>query len=331
MTPALTKAHLADVVSLHMRRDFMQLTVGQSVGEALAAVRERPGVGRIIYFYVADADGRLCGVVPTRRLLLSPPDKPVADVMVHQVIAIPATATVLDACEFFTLHRLLAFPVVDAERRIVGVVDVDLYTEEMSDIERREGGDDLFQLIGVQLSEAQQASPMAAFRRRFPWLLCNIGAGLLAALLAGLYRAELAWDGAALALFVPVVLALAESVTIQSVSLALQTLHGRRPAWPTLLPRVGRELTTGLLLGAACGLVVGLVALTWLWHPGVALCLLGGVAGGVAFAAVAGLAAPNLLRLFRLDPRVAAGPLALALADIATLLLYFSLARVLLF
>ena len=237
---------------------------------------------------------------------------------------------ILDTCEFFTLHRLLAFSVVDAARRIVGVVDVDLYTEEMSDVERREGADDLFQLIGVQLTEAQPSSSLAAFRRRFSWLLCSMGGGLLAAFLSGVYQAELSWGGAVLALFVPVVLPLAESVTIQSVSLALQTLHGRRPAWPALLPKVGRELATGLLLGGASGLAVGAVALTWLGQPLVALCLLGGVAGGVAVATAVGLAAPNLLRLLRLDPRVAAGPLALAAADVATLLRYFNLARLLL-
>ncbi len=52
--------------------------------------------------------------------------------MVERLITIPATATVLDACEFFILHRLLAFPIVDEERRILGTVDVHLYTDELS-------------------------------------------------------------------------------------------------------------------------------------------------------------------------------------------------------
>src|SRR5215211_2204281 len=112
-----------------MRRDFVQLQAGQTVGEALA-IRARQPPGRVIYYYVSDGEGRLRGVVPTRRLLLSPPEAPLADVMVREVVTVPHTATVLDACEFFTLHRLLAFPVVDGERRIVGLVDVDLYTAE---------------------------------------------------------------------------------------------------------------------------------------------------------------------------------------------------------
>jgi magnesium transporter len=90
---------------------------------------------------------------------------------------------------------------------------------------------------------------------------------------------------------------------------------------------LSNELMTGLLLGAASGVMVGLVALAWLGHPRVALCLLVGIAGGVAAAAGFGLAMPFLLRLLRREPQVAAGPIALALADMLTLVLYFNLAR----
>ena len=318
---------LADPVTNHMRRDFTKLHVRQAVGDALASVRENPPEGRIIYFYVLDDDGRLNGVVPTRRLLLSPPDTPLADIMVKPVISIPADATVLDACEFFMLHRLLAFPVVDAGRRVLGTVDVELYTEELSDLDRREGNQDLFQLIGVHLTDAAQANPLTAFRQRFPWLLANIAGGLLAAGLSFVYQRELAWEDAVLALFVPIVLALAESVSIQSVSLALAALHGRRPTWGALAARASRELLTGGLLGAACGMLVGAVALAWLRQVGVVLCLLGGIVGGVAGAAVIGLSMPYLLRILRRDPQVAAGPIALAAADMVTLLIYFNLAR----
>jgi magnesium transporter len=233
---------------------------------------------------------------------------------------------VLDACEFFTLHRLLAFPVVDGQGCLVGVVDVELYTNELSELDAGEPDDDLFQLIGVHLGEAQQPNPLASFRKRFPWLLPNIAGGILAALLSGVYEAELQ-RVVALALFIPVVLTLAESVAIQSVSLALQTLHRRQPNWAAMLSNARRELATGLLLGGACGLAVGVVALLWLRQPGVTLCLVGGIAGGVAGAAVLGLAMPYLLRLLRRDPQIAAGPIALAAADMVTLLLYFNLAR----
>jgi magnesium transporter len=66
-------------------------------------------------------------------LLLNAFEKPVCEIMVRKLIAIPRTATVLDACEFFTLHRLLTFPVVDEDCRLLGVVDVERYTDGHGD------------------------------------------------------------------------------------------------------------------------------------------------------------------------------------------------------
>jgi len=190
MTARTLETFFGAPVTKHMRRDFVSLRTDQTVGQALAAMRAHPPEGRVIYFYVVDADDRLEGIVPTRRLLLNPLDKPLAGIMVRRVIALPAEATVLDACDFFILHRLLAFPVVDSDRRIVGVIDVDLYTERVGEAEGsrnpEENGwsDDLFQLIGVHVSQARQTSPVAAYRSRLPWLICNVVGGILAALLS---------------------------------------------------------------------------------------------------------------------------------------------------
>ncbi len=131
----LASSSLHDPVTKRLRHDFPRLRLGQTVGEALDWLRQHHPPGRVIYFYVVNDEGRLRGVLPTRRLLLSPPQTPLAEIMVGKVVSLPASATVLDACEFFIQHRLLAFPVVDADGRLIGVVDVDLYTDELARLE----------------------------------------------------------------------------------------------------------------------------------------------------------------------------------------------------
>ncbi|MFO0821293.1 MAG: CBS domain-containing protein [Pirellulales bacterium] len=327
MSPATPIAdRLNDPVALHMRSNVARLRVEHTVAQALESLREQPPEGRIVYFYVTDEEGRLQGVVPTRRLLLEATDRPLESLMVRNVIAIPATASVVDACEFFMFHRLLAFPVVDDQQRLLGSVDVELYTDELSDLDRREGNDELFQLIGVHRTDSQQAKPWSAFRSRFPWLLANIAGGVLAAFLSGFFEAELR-KAVALALFIPVVLALAESVSIQSVSLSLKSLGRSQPTLRSLAAKLRTELLTGTFLGVACGVVVASVALVWIGELPVVACLLGGITIGVAAAAVIGVATPGLLRLLQREPQVAAGPVALATTDMVTLLAYFSLAR----
>lgn len=104
-------------------------------------------------------------------------------------------------------------------------------------------------------------------------------------------------------------------------------MHGRRPTWAVLGKKVGRKVLVGLLLGTLCGLVVGLAALSWNGSPqaGLSLCL--GIAAGVTASAAIGLALPFLLRIARRNPQLASGPIALAAADMVTLLLYFNLGR----
>lgn len=319
---------LNDPVSRHMRRDFVCLRADRTVADALATIRETPIEGRVAYFYAVDEQNRLIGVVPTRSLLLSKPESLISELMDRQVVSIPASATVLEACQFFALHRLLGFPVVDAEQRMLGLVDVDLYTAELSGLDRN-STDDLFQLIGVHASEARQASSAYAFRKRFPWLLCNIAGGLIAAWLGGFFELELK-RVVELALFIPVVLNLAESVSTQSVSLALEALHGQRPTLSTIGRRLRNEIFTALLLGIAAGGVVGLMELAWRGNVMLFVVLMSGIGAGMTCSALVGAAMPNLLRLMRFDPRVAAGPIALASADVVTILIYFNLARLLL-
>lgn len=129
--PPLSQTRLDQPVTERMHQNFSRLDGSLTVGEALDWLRKHPPPARIIYFYVVDGDGRLEGVVPTRRLILSPPEARLSEIMVGKVITVPAEATVREACEFFIQHRFLAFPVVDEQRRVVGVVDIDLYTDEL--------------------------------------------------------------------------------------------------------------------------------------------------------------------------------------------------------
>src|SRR5262249_13189910 len=168
LTSSLTKADANDPVSRHVHQDFARILVNHTVGEALDSLRRHPPQGRILYLYVMDDQGHLEGVVPTRRLLLAAPEQAIAELMVRNVVALPARTTVPEACEFFIQYRFLAFPVVDEGRRLLGVVDVELYTDEVTQLDDGRVRDDLFQLLGVSANGARDSSPLGAFRRRFP-------------------------------------------------------------------------------------------------------------------------------------------------------------------
>jgi magnesium transporter len=319
------REHLDQPVLSLARQDFTLLRLNQTVGEALNTIRLR-GVGeRIVYFYVVDDADRLQGVLPTRKLLTAPLDRPLADIMIQRVVTIPDSVTLLEACEYFVLHKFLAFPVVDANRRIRGIIDVNQFTEEVFDIAEREQMDEVFESIGFRVSEVRDASPFRAFRFRAPWLAATIASGTACALLVGAFEVTLA-QALVLAFFLTLVLGLGESVSVQAMTVTIQALRARRPSWSWYGHALMRELGTTLLLGLACGLIVALIVWIWRGTPLAAGIIGASIVLALGTAGVFGVTVPTLLHASRLDPKIAAGPVTLALADIATVLIYFTLA-----
>jgi magnesium transporter len=216
-----------------------------------------------------------------------------------------------------------------AMRHILGIVDVNLFKDEIFDVAEHEQMDEVFETLGFHISQVRDASPMRAFRFRFPWLLTNIASGTICASLAGAYELTLA-KSLVLAFFLTLVLGLGESVSIQSMSVTIQALRAIRPSRAWFLKSFRREAGTALMLGSACGFLVGLIVWLWRGAPLAATVVGGSICLTVCAACFFGLAIPSLLHWLRLDPKIAAGPVTLALTDIATLLFYFNLGSVML-
>jgi magnesium transporter len=321
--------HLNQPVLPYARKDFPELRQDFTVQQALETIR-RQGLGeKVVYFYVVDEQEHLVGVLPTRRLLTTAPEQRLVEIMLNRVVAIPHTASILEACEMFVMHRFLAFPVVDEQRRIIGIIDVGLFTEEVLGIGEKEQPDEMFEALGFRISQVRAASPWRAFRLRFPWLLTTIGSGTACAVLASAYATTIA-RSLIIAFFLTLVLALGESVSIQSMSLSVQALRAVRPSWTWFVQAFRHEAGTALLLGGGCGGVVAVII--WLWRgAGLPAVVIGGsIVLSLCAACLFGLSVPAVLHWLKLDPKIAAGPVTLALTDVFTLLFYFTLAALLL-
>jgi magnesium transporter len=322
--------HMQRPVREFARRDFVQLPQTMRVDEALKFIRDYRSPGQsMIYFYVVDGESRLVGVLQTRTLLTAQPDEKLADVMIRRVIAIPENATLLEACEFFVLHKFLAFPIVDQERRIVGVIDINLFNEEVFGIPKTETSDDLFQAIGFHIAQTRYASPLRVFRFRFPWLLVTIAGGSVGALIAQAH-AQTLQRALVVAFFMTLVLALGESVAVQSLALVLETLRLQKVTSMWFFDACKREALTALPLAVATGSVVFFVVLMLDHAVWPAVVISGSLAIGLSAACLLGISIPTLLHAAKLDLTIAAGPITLATTDIMMLLLYLSITSALL-
>ncbi len=324
-----TSDHLKQPVISAARKDFAMLSEGFTIQQALDDIRAHDIGEKIVYFYVVNDKGGLTGVVPTRRLLTAPLDQRLSEVMIRRVVTIPQEATVLDALEFFAMHKLLAFPVVDQERRIVGVVDVSVFTDEVFDMTEREHMEEVFELIGFHVSQVRDASPFRAFRFRFIWLLATIFSGTVCAFLVSVYEVTLA-KSLVLAFFLTMVLGLGESVSIQSMTVTIQALRSKRATLQWYFGMLRREAVIAILLGIGSSIVVALIV--WLWHGAVlpAISIGASVLTILIGACLLGSSVPSLLHALKLDLKIAAGPVTLAITDMFTILCYFTLGALLL-
>jgi magnesium transporter len=317
----LSAAQLHEPIMPMAKPAKVVLQPDHTIAETLERIRAAGNARSIHYFYVVDDHDKLVGVVPARRLLAAAPEQAVREIMEDDVVAIPDWATVLIASEYFATRRLPAFPVVNSAGQLTGVVDVNLFTDEVIDLAKRTY-DDIFQLIGVH--GTAQSSTWIAFRDRFPWLLCNIAGGLLAAFIASRFE-HLLQEVIVLSLFIPIVLALGESVSMQALTLTLQGMADGPIVWSRLFSALWKEFKTATLLGAGCGAVVALVVYAWRGQMAVAGSIFLAISLSMIIACLLGVAIPGLLRALKADPGIAAGPVVLASADVVTLLFYFGL------
>jgi len=316
---------LSEPVLDHIHKDVITLRVDQTSAEAAAEFRRKNIGGRIVYLYVVDHERKLLGVVPVRRLLGSDPSVRIEDLMVAPAVSVKSSATVLDACELLLEHRFLAMPAVDDEGRLEGIIDLNQFTDDVL-TGAHQRMDSAFQLIGVHVALGRRVSSWRSFRDRFPWLGCNMASGIVCAFIASRFELLLS-EVVLLAMFLTVVLALGESVSMQSMTITLQSLIGRQTSWRQILISARKEFATSGMLGFGCGAIIGGTAWAWRGAPMQALAVGGSICLSIIAACMLGVAIPTAIHKLKIDPKVAAGPIVLASADVATLLYYFSVAE----
>lgn len=295
-----------------------QLTLGQ----ALVGLQEHPLADSVLYLYVVNQSNQLTGIIPTRRALCSKPETPLKALCILNPLTVGPNDTIGTVCQLFVTHRYLALPVVDNDGVLIGTIDARLFTDRLDALSEGRVSEDVFQLIGIHVAQGRKVTTWQQFRDRFPWLLANIAGGIACAILAGWYEDVLA-EVLALALFIPVVLALAESVSMQSMSLTVQDLH-QGSKWSAVSRALAREAQTALGLGVACATIVASIA--FMWHSNHAIAYILGLSIPISMlaASLLGVIFPTCIHHSGRDPRIASGPLVLASTDLITLTTFFT-------
>ena len=124
-----------------MTTEFVAVPADLTAGQTIERLRElEPDAETIYYVYVVDAEGRLVGVLSLRDLIVAPPSTPIGEVMIDDPIAVDVLADHDHVAGIVARYNLLAVPVVDADRKLVGIVTVDDAIDTILPANRRRRG-----------------------------------------------------------------------------------------------------------------------------------------------------------------------------------------------
>lgn len=322
-----------------MTPEFVRVPADWTVARVLAHIREVGRAKETVYaVYVVDpAEHRLVGVVSLRELLLADSEREVGTVADgRRPLSVSPRASWSDVARLVSKYNLLAVPVVDEGGHVLGIVTVDdvideLVAEQTRQVQRL-GGSEALDEPYSRISFARM------IRKRAGWLCALFLGEMLTATAMGYFEGEIA-RAVVLSLFIPLIISSGGNSGSQATSLIIRALALRevslRDWWKIAL----RELPTGLVLGAILG-VIGIVRILVWQHVGwydygphyllVASAVGLALVGVVAFGSLAGSMLPFVLRRLGFDPASASAPFVATLVDVTGLVIYFSVALVVL-
>jgi len=320
-----------------MNPRYARLRPEMSVDEAITYLRRqaRERLETIYYVYVLDAAQRLLGVVSFRELFSAPPEKTVRDIMSKDVVTAPEEMDQEALSKLFAETDFLAIPVVDADRHVKGIVTVD----DIVDVVQEEATEDIQKIGGMEALDAPYLDVgfWSMVQKRAGWLAILFVGEMLTATAMGYFEHEIA-RAVVLALFVPLIISSggnsgSQASTLVVRSLALGELK-LRDWWRV----ISREAFSGLVLGAILATIGLTRILVWQGLFGaygehymlIALTVALSLIGVVTWGTLAGSMLPMLLRRLGFDPASASAPFVATLVDVSGLLIYFSVASVIL-
>jgi magnesium transporter len=322
-----------------MTTELVSIGADWTVERAMAHIRQVARQKETIYaVYVVDPqNGRLVHVVSLRDLLVADPRAVVLDMGKRRPpLSVHATDSRKDVAALISKYNLLAVPVVDDAGQILGIVTVDDVIDAM---------------VAEQTQEAQRFGGMEALdkpytqigfgtmiRKRAGWLCALFLSEMLTATAMQHFEGELS-RAIVLTLFIPLIMSSGGNSGSQATSLIVRALALRELQLGNWWRVALRELPTGITLGAILGVIGGVRIFLWQYlhlysygahWPLVALTVGAALVGVVTFGSLAGSMLPFLLRRLGFDPAVASAPFVATLVDVTGLVIYFTVAFVVL-
>ena len=320
-------AYAEDTAGAIMTSDYVTLAANMTAHEAIEALRrEGPAKEAIYRCYILDRDRRLIGSIELHKLVLAPTDTLIKDIMDHDPVSVALDMDQEEVARTIARYDLSALPVVNGSHRLFGIVTHD----DAADALQRETTEDFQKIATVRpfTQNVREAGIGILYTKRIFWLALLVFGNLFSG--AGIAFFEdtiLAY--VSLVFFLPLLIDSGGNAGSQSATLMVRAMATGDVTLKDWKELILRELMIAMALGATMALVVFPVGLLR-GGPDIAIVVGLTMVMVVIVGSLAGMSLPFLLSRFRLDPATASAPLVTTISDAVGVLVYFTIATLVL-
>jgi len=309
-----------------MTKESINIASTDTVSHVITMLRGyAPDAELIYYLYVINEDGKLVGVVSLRDLIIANPDEVVQNVMSTRVVSVPEYMDQEEVGKLIKKYDFLAVPVVSKDSTLLGIITVD----DIMDILEMETTEDFGEISTAKDATDVDINSFVAAKKRSPWIILLMFFGMITAGVIGWFEETLE-TVVLLGAFIPMIMDSAGNVGTQSLTVSVRGLALGTIDKSSSFKIVRRELGTGFLIGFVCMIIITLLIALFYgeWMLGLIVGI--SILITLTLSAVTGAILPLIINKFKVDPAVASGPFITTINDIMGLLIYFSIATVLL-
>ncbi|MCE8052590.1 magnesium transporter [Halomonas daqingensis] len=310
-----------------MTSDYVAIPSGMTVSKAMMRVRQTaPDAETVYQLYIIDQDGKLAGTLSLRQLMVARPGAQVDDLMIKDVISVSVDEAQEEVARLVARYDMLAVPVIDHDERLVGIVTHD----DAMDVAEEEATEDFHKGMSIgQLEDGVSRVPIwSLYRKRVTWLVLLVFANLFSG--AGIaYFEDTIAAQVALVFFLPLLIGSGGNAGAQAATLMVRGMATGDVGvkdWSKLL---GRELLVAGSLGLTMALAVAPIGVLR-GGEAVAIVVAMSMVTIVLFGSLLGMCLPFVLNRVGWDPATASAPLVTTLIDACGVVIYFTIATVIL-
>jgi magnesium transporter len=304
-----------------MQRELVAAPEFWTVGQTIDYLRAKPDLPDEFYdIYIVNPRFEPVGSIPLSKVVRSKRGVLLTELKLKELHLIPSDMDQEEVGFLFRQYGLVSAPVVDAHRRLLGVITVD----DVVHVIEEEAEEDLLSLGGVPEADIF-APPLQTSMRRVPWLLVNLGTATLAALVVAQFEATIR-EIVILAALMPVVVSLGGNAGIQALTVTVRALALKQITRANALRILFKELMTAGLNGVVLLIAGILLVLGWVGQIGLAVVFGAGIIMTIIVASLVGVAVPLVLDRLGFDPAVSSSVFVTTIADVFGFFAFLGLA-----